>query len=183
MKFIRENGKQWGIVIGGVALILLVQSWYLARPDTLVGQAAPAFDVELLDGDTRAFAGGPGGGIMVLDFWAVWCPPCREGLPGLARISESYATRGVQVYAINQGDAPERIRGFLEDAGVSLPVGLDPEGKTGAAYGVRAIPKTVIIDGAGVVIKTYVGSGPGSEREIRDVLDGLLREAAKAGGP
>ena len=135
-------------------------------------KAAPAFDLPALGGDFVALADLKGQ-VVVLDFWASWCGPCRDGLPGLAALAAEQ--EDVTVYAINVNEDEAVVRGFLDEMDLTLPVLLD-DGAVAGDYLVQGIPQTVVIDAAGVVRKVIVGYGPGTDEELRAAV-----EAAKVG--
>ncbi|MBA4015953.1 MAG: hypothetical protein C0483_02065 [Pirellula sp.] len=124
---------------------------------TLVGKAAPAFEAPLLDGGTFKLADQKGK-IVVLDFWATWCPPCVAGLPKLAEMTAKYKADGVVFYPINLQEDPATVKAFLEEKKLELPIVKD-EGAIVAKYKVSGVPQTVFIDREGVVQVVHVGIG------------------------
>lgn len=144
----------------------------------LSGKAAPEFQARSLDGGEVALAKHLGNDVVVLDFWATWCPPCRESLPVVARIAGEYKDKGVAVYAVNIAEDPELIKSFLEDAGLDLPVLLDPDGALSDQYSVRSIPQLFVIDRKGVVREAHSGYSRGMEASLRRAIDALLKKSA-----
>jgi len=147
----------------------------LGQPEEheLVGQPAPALELKLLDGGRLDLAAHKGKQVVILDFWATWCPPCVKGLPHLDKLARDYADKDVAVYAVNQRESPETIKRFLKRKNLSLTVALD-DGKGGKAYKVEGIPQTVIIGKSGVIESIHVGFGPGMEKKLKQELDTLL---------
>jgi len=143
-------------------------------PHPLLGKPAPPFQLDLLDGGKVNLAAHKGKQIVILDFWATWCPPCRRGLPVLAKVSQAYKDKGVVFYAVNLGEQPSKIREFLKQAKLSLSVALDKDGKVGDLYKVEGIPQTVIIGKDGTVQVVHVGFGLGMGKQLREQLDALL---------
>ena len=142
-------------------------------PHPLLGKAAPSFRAEMLDGTPVDLSEHLGKEVIVLDFWATWCPPCRKGLPIVAGLSKDYADRGVRVFAINQEPAAT-VRAYLEGAGLDLPVVLDKSGSAGTLYGVTLIPQTFLIGKDGVVQEAHTGVPWGYDASLRRSLERLL---------
>ena len=141
--------------------------------EDLEGAPAPDFSLELLDGSTMTLSDYQGG-IVVLDFWATWCPPCVRAMPILETVMNDYADQGVAVYAINLRETTEQVEQFLTNHGLDLPVAMDRDGAVAGEYLIRAVPTTVIVDDQGVVAEVHVGAGPAYEDELREALDSLL---------
>lgn len=111
--------------------------------------------------------------IVVLDFWATWCGPCRESLPTVARVCSEYADKDVLFRAVNVKEDEETIRKFLAEAAIDATVVMDPSGESMAAYLVDAIPHTVVIGKDGVIQAVHVGSSDRLEERLRKQLDAL----------
>ncbi len=122
--------------------------------------------------------------IVVLDFWASWCGPCRASLPVVAQICKEYADKGIVFRAVNVKEDPETIRKFLAEEPIDALVVMDTEGTASAAYRVEGIPHTVIIGRDGIVQAVHVGAGDGMEAKLRKQLDTLLegKSLAPKGG-
>ena len=147
-------------------------------PEKLAGQAAPAFSLPLLEGGTFDLASHQGKDIVLLDFWATWCGPCRVAMPTLVEVSRQYADKGVRYFAVNLREKPEVIRKYLKDANLDIAVPLDDDGGVARKYGVRAIPTMIIVGKDGKVKKVHIGSSPALKTELTGALDELL-----GGGP
>ncbi len=140
----------------------------------LIGQPAPQVELNLLDGTTVNLEKHLGEHLVLLDFWATWCPPCREAMPVLDDLAQQYADRGLVVYAVNQGEAVEPIVAFLEEHDLQLTVALDPERQVGSAFGIRGLPTLVVIDQSGVVQGFHVGFAPALKDSLTEELEALL---------
>jgi peroxiredoxin len=136
---------------------------------------APDFTLPTLDGG-EAKLSELKGQVVVLDFWATWCKPCVMALPGVIKVTSELADQGVAFYAVNQGEKPERINGFLKEKGWTMPVALDPTAQAGQAYGVSGIPHTVIIDKKGIVRHVHSGFMPGMDIQLKSEIEALLSE-------
>jgi thiol-disulfide isomerase/thioredoxin len=143
-------------------------------PEKLLGEPAPEFSLPLLEGGTFELAAHRRKRILLLDFWATWCGPCRVVMPALVEVARAYADRGVQYYAVNLREEPEVIRRYLKDAGLEIAVPLDKDGSVARKYGVKGIPTMVIMGRDGRVKKVHVGSSPTLKAELSRALDELL---------
>lgn len=147
--------------------------------DALEGKAAPDFDLPQLDGGNVKLSGLKGK-TVVLDFWATWCGPCRKAMPMVEKVTEEFADRGVVLYAINQGEEPEKIKKYLESTKLNPKVLLETEGKVSRAYEANSIPRIIFIDKDGVVRKVFRGVGPDFENDLRSALSAIVGAAAPA---
>jgi thiol-disulfide isomerase/thioredoxin len=139
----------------------------------LKGKPAPAFALKDLDGKDVKLADLKGS-VVVLDFWATWCPPCRAGLPILDKVAAARKDKGLKVYAVNLEEDKDAVAAFKKETKLGLNVLLDSTGETGKAYGANAIPETVIIGKDGTVKKVMVGLHDQAtlEKEIDEALKG-----------
>lgn len=152
----------------------------LAHP--LVGKPAPDFSLPLLAGGEMKLSDAKGKNVVVLDFWATWCPPCRAELPVVNKLLTGYKDKGVLFVAVNQGEDAATIRPFLQSMKIDPTVALDAKMSMGGPYQVTGIPQTVIIDKQGVVRAVYKGYGPGMEKVIQEQLEEVLAGGAPAPG-
>ena len=148
----------------------------------LVGKPAPDFDLETLDG-RRFRLSEQRKKIVVVDFWATWCGPCRQTLPELVRAVDKYRDKNVVLLAVNLQETPEAIHAMLERMELKMPVGLDVNGSVAEKYAAIAIPQTVIIDGNGNVARLFVGGGPQYFDEMSAALETLATPAAGQSKP
>lgn len=133
--------------------------------------AAPDFDLELLRGGTLSLKELRGKVVMV-DFWASWCPPCRQEAPDLARVYLEYQDKGVEFVGVSIWDDPGAAKDYLEEFQVSYPNGVDPQGTRAIAYGVRGIPEKFFVSPDGTIVKKFIG--PTKAEDLREILDNLL---------
>jgi peroxiredoxin len=139
----------------------------------LLGQNAPPFSLDLLDGSKLELAKAVENNVVVLDFWATWCGPCRHAMPIIDKVTKEFKDKGVVLYAVNLQEEPEQIKGFLDDQKLEVNVALDKEGEVGHLYQAESIPQTVIIGKGGKIEAVHVGIGPGFEDELREQLTAL----------
>jgi len=143
-------------------------------PDPVVGEVAPAFELARLDSGTVSLADYAGKDIVILDFWATWCGPCRHSMPEIAGVASDFKGRDVVVYAVNEREDAAKIREFLTRNTLALSVLLDGDGRVGMRYKAKGIPRTVIIGKDGRVKAVHVGYRPDIRKQISDELNTLL---------
>ena len=115
------------------------------------------------------------GKVVLVNFWATWCPPCREETPGLVRLYRDYRPKGVEVVGIAMDDDPRQaVPPFLRQYSVPYTV-LVPDADFQLAGDIDSLPTTLLIDRQGRVAKVYVGAV--GESEVEDELDVLLKES------
>ena len=145
------------------------------RESSLVGQPAPAIELELLDG-AKFILNSRRGKIVVLDFWATWCAPCVQWMPELQGVVDEFASRDVELIAINLEEDAATIRSLLERIDLHPTVVLDRDGVAAHAYEARSIPQTVVIDREGKVARLFIGGGDRVAKGLRESLESLTQE-------
>ena len=145
-----------------------------AGPHPLLGKTAPTFKLELLEGGDFDLSQQKDKNIVILDFWATWCGPCKKVMPIIEEIAEEYKDKGVVVIAVDLKEEPEKIRTFLEEQDLHPIVALDKDGKVASLYEAKSIPQTVIIGIDGMVQAVYVGSTSTTKETLKKELDALL---------
>ena len=135
----------------------------------------PAVDFSLKDlsGQDQNL-GSYAGKVIFLNFWATWCGPCRAEIPSMEELYLELGNEGFVIIAVNSQEAGEQVAGFVENIGMSFPVLLDTDGRVGAAYSVRAIPTTYIVDPRGYILGRMVGTRDWSTPEIISLVRDLL---------
>jgi thiol-disulfide isomerase/thioredoxin len=132
------------------------------------------FSLPLLDGKTQSLSGLEGR-VIFLNFWATWCPPCREEMPAMETLYRRFKDGGLEFLAVNIQEGQKDVESFTRDFGLTFPVALDSSGKVSQIYGIRAIPTTYIIDRKGGIIATAVGGRPWDSADMIAAFDLLLR--------
>ena len=172
------------LVIPVVALL-----WYGLTTDPrtirspLPGKPAPAWDLERMDTRAPVSLSYDAGSVVVINFWASWCLPCRDEHPVLIEAANEYMPRGVKFYGILNRDTESAAQAFLDELG-PLPYPTLVQGKThtGIDYGLTGTPETFVIDQKGIV--AYKKTGPFADRrELGVLLDSLLAAAPQAAAP
>ena len=162
------------------ALIALLCCWTLAAfsadtpADSVLGRMRPAFDLPDLH-DNSVSISRWNGRVIVLNFWATWCGPCRKEIPLLNTLQKAYSARGVQVVGVAV-DNTEAIKQFMRSVPINYPVLVGDQNAIEVieAYGDRAgaLPYTVFIDKKGIIVNA--ASGALTEDYARKTIEGLL---------
>jgi peroxiredoxin len=139
-------------------------------PHPLLGKPAPELKLELLDGGKLDLASHKGKNVVVLDFWATWCGPCRKGLPGVIKATSQYKGKGVEFYAVNLREDADAVKKFLAKEELAMPVALDKDGKASEPFQFQGIPFTVVIDKQGVIQAVHAGFDPDNEQLLDEEL-------------
>lgn len=172
---------RWVVVGTALALVVgwsFVAAQSLGRDPRLVrspllGKPAPAIALPVLGGGrvtTADFAGE----ILVVNFWASWCVPCRQEAPELQSFSQRWSGRGVELLGIVYNDDEDSAAAYTEEFGLTYTQALDSDGLTALDFGVFGIPETYVIDADGIIMAKLIGAlSPGTLDEVvAAVLDG-----------
>ncbi len=115
------------------------------------------------------------GSVVLLNFWATWCPPCRQEMPSIQRLADKLAGKAFTVMAISVGEERKTVADFIAREKFRFPVYLDRSGSIGAKFGARSIPTTYIVDKTGRIIAGYVGSREYDSPAMLEILGELAR--------
>lgn len=155
-----------------------------SRPQDFVGKDAPDLTLKLLDGKTYRQSSLKGN-VVLLDYWATWCGPCKASLPHINELArdKDLAAKGLRVFAANDGEDAATVTRFLTAAKYTFQVPLDPTKALAQAYRVSGIPLTILIGRDGKVAQVFEGYGDGTAEEIKAKVDELLAAPAPATRP
>ncbi|MEE2788151.1 MAG: TlpA disulfide reductase family protein [Myxococcota bacterium] len=165
-----------------LALIMAI-AYALVRPKggPNVGGQAPPIVASSLDGSAFNLSDHRGQ-VVVLDFWATWCRPCRKSLPALNAIHHLYAEdRRVHFASINVDKGPDRVakvRAFMKRLDLGFPVVLDQEDAIARSYGVRTIPTLIIVDSQGRIHSVVQGLVSADKQAFIEAVQKKIRSAA-----
>ena len=113
------------------------------------------------------------GSVVVLNFWASWCLPCRQEMPAFETIYQEYRDRNVVFVGVAVSDVEQEARAFAAEVGVSYPLGMDSTGEIGEAYEIQALPTTFFVDREGTITRKI--SGLANEGILRVFLSSRVR--------
>ena len=179
----RDRRFRWRWVAVGVVVALVVGWAFVAGRSlgrdprqvrsALLGKPAPAFELPTLDGGTVDSADWRGE-VVVVNFWASWCVPCREEAPELEAFAQRWEDRGVRLVGIVYNDEESEAAAFRDRYRLTYPQALDPGGRAAIDFGVFGVPETYVIAGDGTVMAKLLGAVDAAtlERVVASVNDG-----------
>ncbi|MCD6326255.1 TlpA family protein disulfide reductase [bacterium] len=138
------------------------------------GKLAPNFKLKSLKGDVVELKS-LRGKVVVIDFWATWCPPCKITLPLVNNIYKKTRGKEVEVLGINlDRGSISKVKSFIKKGNLSMPILIDEGGKISTKYGVRGIPTLVVIDQDGHIYDKHVGADRSLDKKVLKKIDELL---------
>ena len=158
-----------------LGLLLIVFTASSLASSGLEGQQAPDFALKSSNGDNLRLSEYRGDVVMI-NFWATWCGPCRQEMPLLDELYQRYERVGFNLLGVNIDDDSRRAMQMIEELGVNFPVLFDARKEVSELYEVEAMPVTVLVDREGYVRYVHHGYKPGYEDKYLDQIRSLLRE-------
>jgi peroxiredoxin len=158
------------LVVVGLILLGLSACYSGSRP-ARIGTAAPDFTVH--DAEHTVSLSQFKGQVVVLNFWATWCPPCIEEMPSLVQMQQRMRSKGVTVLAVSVDVDDGNYRRFLKDHNVNLLSVRDADQKSNNLYGTFKFPETYVIDRNGLVRRKFIGAVDWTEPDVIDYLGKL----------
>jgi cytochrome c biogenesis protein CcmG, thiol:disulfide interchange protein DsbE len=162
------GGLRWArwTAIAAAALVVAVAAMFGTRFGTdpsavdspLIGQPAPDIALPVLEGDGEVALADLRGDVVVVNFWASWCLPCRDEHPDLLSAAQAYEERGVRFLGIIHQDRPGDAIAFLDELGRGYPHVTDPGSRAAIEFGLFGIPETFVIDAEGNIAAKFFGT-------------------------
>jgi len=149
--------------------------WYAASLEKLgfivfpKPQPLDDFTIQALGGSTKRLSDQKGK-IVLLNFWATWCPPCRAEMPALEKLWGKSKDKAFTIMGVSVGEKPATVKDFIGSQGYSYPIYLDPDGSLGTAFGASSIPTTYILDKTGAAIAGKIGGASYDSAEAREIF-------------
>lgn len=167
--------RKLSLLIAGLILSLAGLAATAAELKPTKPRAAPELDLPTLEGD-RVNLADLRGRVVLVNFWAVWCPPCRKEMPSMQRLSKLMAERPFTILASNAGETPEQIRPFLNEVPLTFPILLDQDSARMKAWRVFVLPTSFLIDKRGQIRYSLSGHTEWDAPEAVAVIERLLAE-------
>jgi thiol-disulfide isomerase/thioredoxin len=131
------------------------------------------FTAARLDGTTVRLSG-LAGKVVFLNFWATWCPPCREEMPSMEALYQRFRGKDLEFLAVDIQENKDEVAAFMNEYGLHFPAVLDSTGRISAEYGIRGIPTTFIIDREGGIIASVVGGRDWNTQAVAEAMELLI---------
>ena len=154
-----------------ILLLLGFSGCYSGTRPPRIGQTAPDFTVQ--DADNKFTLSQFRGQVVVLNFWATWCPPCVEEMPSLVEMQRRMKARGITVLAVSMDVDEKAYHQFLKDHNVNLQTVRDPDQKSSGLYGTFKFPETFVIDRQGVMRRKFIGAVDWTSPDVVEFLGKL----------
>ena len=151
-----------------------------------IGMTKPAL-TKAADFSLRAPSGGPvslsgyRGSLVLLNFWATWCGPCRDEMPSMENLGRNFGGQGFTILAVNQKESAAQVTSYMKKHGLNLTTPLDSDGRIGAAYRVFGLPVSYLIDANGSLIGMQSGARDWATRDVVEAIRTLIGEGATGG--
>lgn len=141
-----------------------------------VGETVPSFKARTIDGSKSLALEDYRGKVVLLDFWASWCPPCLKSLPKYNDLRREIGTANFEIVAINVDENTNDARKFLQKHPVSYPIAKDPKGILPGVFGVKAMPTSYLIDQNGVVQYVHAAFKEGDIEKLKAEIQKLIAQ-------
>jgi thiol-disulfide isomerase/thioredoxin len=139
------------------------------------------FSLKLVDGGTVTLSSLKGK-VVFLNFWATWCPPCREEMPSMEILYRRFRNQGLELLAVDLMENSKTVSAFLANNRLSFPAALDSNGRVGSYYGIQAIPATFIVDRDGKIILYTAGGRNWNTPAVIAAFEELLKSGNDGNG-
>lgn len=146
-----------------------------SRNVAAVGRMAPDFTLAERGGGTRTLSD-LRGKVVFVNFWASWCPPCREEMPSMQRLYSKMPKDKFEMLAIVENEKPELADAFAAELGITLPILYDEKKTAWPGYGLTGLPETFIVDKQGVVREKFIGPAEWDSPRVEQILMKYIRQ-------
>jgi len=158
-------------------LMLAITACQPPTDEIAIGKPLPAFELPDLAGKTVRLSDFKGK-VVLLDFWATYCIPCRDAVPELRKLSDKYKAQGFEVVGISVDAYTEGVPDFVKELRMNYTVLLDSDQDVQAAYGLRSLPETFLIGRDGLLKKHWMGFDEKVGKAISAAVEAALKEGA-----
>jgi len=172
MRIVRKIGAWVVVGIAALVLVLFAMPTYRQGEASIAGKTAQDFPLEVW--------GKPGhltdlkGKVVILNFWATWCPPCIEETPSLNRLQKHIESRNAFILGVSVDEDPAAYEKFLKDQGVVFPTFREPTKKLALDYGTPVFPDTYVIDRHGKILRKFFGPQQWDSPDMLAYFDAVL---------
>ena len=164
-----------GLVLLGMGLALILMGESVPAP-LARGEAAPDFELPLLDDRSPVTLSEQRGRVVLLNFWATWCKPCEDEMPSMERIYRELAPEGFEMIAVSvDKDFPE-VAAFRDRLDLSFPIAMDTTEEVARRYQLQGYPESLLIDGEGRLVERYVGPRAWDDPAYVSRIRALMRD-------
>lgn len=163
------------VAVCAIFIALFVFSCQKGGERVVHGDKAPDFTLSGINGE-RTSLSALKGKVVMIEYWATWCPPCRESIPEMEELYKKYKDKGFVILGISMDkgkDIHAEISSFLKEYSVTYPVLMD-DSKVSVQYGVVSLPTSFIINRDGRIVNKRIGFIPGSSEELSREIEALL---------
>lgn len=158
------------------SIILLIIATSPLASAAEVGQIPPNCNAVKQTGSQKIDISTYQGKVLLIDFWATWCPPCKSSMPFLNKLRNQHQKNGFEILAINLDENSEDAKSFLTQNPVDYPMAFDPEGDCPQKFAVKAMPSSYLIDKTGKIRLVHLGFRDEDQKLIEDRVTTLLSE-------
>ena len=163
------------LLTAGVMSLALTGGAHAAGFEARASTPAPLLQAQDMNGAPQTLAGYRGK-VVLLNFWASWCPPCLREMPSMERLKQKMADRPLEIVALDSAETAEEVSAFLSRMKLSFPILLDPDGSNTRRWKVFALPTSFLLDAEGRVRYVLTGPTDWDEGEAMQVIESLLEE-------
>ncbi len=170
--------KRW-LAMAGIIAIVGLAAWYGMpgrQPRAELGKPALPFTLPDLAGNMQSL---PKDGVVLLNFWATWCPPCRREMPSMASLYNRLKDKGFRVVAVSVDRDADSLAGFVREYQLPFQILHDRKSEISHLYGVFRFPESFIIDRKGVIRHHHIGAVEWTSQPVMGEIEALLAEPAQ----